>query len=155
MPVRMVQHKSHILKVTFLAAVARPRWNSASNSQFSGLIGIWPFTEQRLAQCNSGNGAAGTMETICVEVNKERYKRMLVDQMMPKIKEVWPAGPNRTIHAQQDNAPSHRISTSARIDPELLGACQSDGFDIKLINQPPNSPACNVQCRQKLRIDPC
>ena len=71
------------------------------------------------------------METVCVEVNKERYKRMLVDQVMPKIKEVWPAGPNRTIHAQQDNAPSHRINTSTRIDPELLAALDVAGGAVR------------------------
>ncbi|CAN0136468.1 unnamed protein product [Pylaiella littoralis] len=40
MPIRRVQHKSHIVKVMFIAAVARPRWNPTANSQFSGLIGI-------------------------------------------------------------------------------------------------------------------
>lgn len=70
------------------------------------------------------------METVCVEVNKERSKRMLVDQVIPKIKEVWPAGSNRFIRVQQDNAPCHRIAT----DPELVAACQSDGFNMEVIN---------------------
>lgn len=51
-----------------------------------------------MAERNSrSNRAVGTMETVYVEVNKERYKRMLVDQVIPKIKKVWPPGPNRTI----------------------------------------------------------
>lgn len=44
-PNRKVQSKSHIGKVMFLAAVARPRHNS-TNSPFSGKTGIYPFTEQ-------------------------------------------------------------------------------------------------------------
>lgn len=40
MPVRRVQHKSHVVKVMFLAAVARPRWDTHSNCHFNGLIEI-------------------------------------------------------------------------------------------------------------------
>jgi hypothetical protein len=39
-PYRALKQKSHITKVMFLAAVARPRWNGATNTQFGGLIGI-------------------------------------------------------------------------------------------------------------------
>jgi hypothetical protein len=46
-PYRPLKHKSHITKVMFLAAVARPRWDWATNTQFGGLLGIRPFDEQR------------------------------------------------------------------------------------------------------------
>ena len=46
LPVAKVQHKSHIQKVMFLAAVARPRYDTMINRNFRGKIGIFPFTRQ-------------------------------------------------------------------------------------------------------------
>ena len=53
----------------------------------------------------------------------------------------WPA-PTRhnPIFIQQDNAKSHRVNDHQ----DLLEACSSDGFNIEVINQPPNSPDTNV-----------
>jgi hypothetical protein len=45
-PYRTTRHKSHILKVMFLAAVARPRYNAEGECSFDGKIGIWPFVER-------------------------------------------------------------------------------------------------------------
>ncbi|CAM9939939.1 unnamed protein product, partial [Pylaiella littoralis] len=53
----------------------------------------------------------------------------------------WPAATRyNPIFLQQDNARPHLINN----DPDLLEACSSDGFDIRLINQPPNSPDTNI-----------
>ena len=41
--VRKAQSKKFITKVMFLAAVARPRHNLATNSAFDGKIGCWTF----------------------------------------------------------------------------------------------------------------
>ena len=53
----------------------------------------------------------------------------------------WPA-PTRhnPIFIQQDNAKSHRVNDHQ----DLLEACSSDGFNIEVINQPPNSPDTNM-----------
>ncbi|CAM9196216.1 unnamed protein product [Pylaiella littoralis] len=136
-PTRKVQHKSHITKVMFLAAVARPRFDSSRNRNFTGKLGIFPFTEQCVARRNSRNRAAGTLETKCVEVTKELWKRLII----PAIKACWPGGRGRAIYIQQDNAPSHRIND----DPDVVAACTADGWNIKLIiNQPSNSPDTNI-----------
>jgi hypothetical protein len=45
-PKRRTRHKSHILKVMFLAAIARPRYDGAGNCVFDGKIGMWPFVER-------------------------------------------------------------------------------------------------------------
>ena len=139
LPVAKVQHKSHIQKVIFLAAVARPRYDTMRNRNFSGKIGIFPFTRQVQAQRNSRNGAAGTTETKSklVEVTKEVYKRKMVDEVFPAIKREWP-GPPGEVLVQQDNAPAHRINDG----PEAAGT--ADGWNIKLINQPANSPDTNI-----------
>ncbi|CAM9901585.1 unnamed protein product, partial [Pylaiella littoralis] len=140
-PIRKVQSKRFITKIMFLAAVARPRWNHATNSLFDGKIGLWAFTEKVRAQRSSRNRAAGTMVTKCVEVTMETYKEKLINGVIPAIKEKWPAATRgNTIFCQQDNAKPHRVND----DEGLREACSSDGFDIELINQPPNSPDTNI-----------
>jgi hypothetical protein len=45
-PKRVCAHKLHILKVMFLAAVARPCFDDNGQCIFDGKIGIWPFIEK-------------------------------------------------------------------------------------------------------------
>ena len=90
-PVRKVQSKRFITKVMFIAAVARPRHNPATNSAFDGKIGLWAFTEKVPAVRSSRNRPAGTLVTKCVEVTKETYKAKLIDGVIPAIKAKWPA----------------------------------------------------------------
>ena len=81
------------------------------------------------------------MVTNCVEVTKETYKEKLVNGVIPAIKEKWPAATRRsTIYIQQGNAKPHRVNE----DEDLCEACSADGFDIRLINQPPNSPDTKI-----------
>ncbi|CAM9853573.1 unnamed protein product, partial [Pylaiella littoralis] len=140
-PVRKVQSKRFITKVMFIAAVARPRHNPATNAPFNGKVGLWAFTEKVPAVRNSQNRAAGTLVTKCAEVTKEAYKAKLIEGVIPAIKEKWPAATrSNTIFVQQDNAKPHRVNDHQ----DLLEACSSDGFGIRLINQPPNSPDTNI-----------
>ena len=62
-PKRTTKHKSHIPKVMFLAAVARPRFDAEGKCIFDGKIGIWPFVETVPAKRSSANRARGTLET--------------------------------------------------------------------------------------------
>lgn len=109
------------------------------NREFSGKIGIFPFTRRVQAQRKSRNRPAGQMETKTVEVAKEMYKRKMLDEVFPAIKREWP-GPPGSVLVQQDSAPAHRIND----DPDIVAAGTADGWDIKLINQPPNSPDTNI-----------
>lgn len=61
-------------------------------------------------------------------------------QILPAIKTKWPEGSSKTIFIQQDNAKPH-IKDS---DPDFRAAASSEGFQISLIQQPPNSPDTNV-----------
>lgn len=140
-PVRKVQSKRFITKVMFIAAVARPRHNTAANALFDGKVGMWAFTEKVPAVRSSRNRPAGALVTKCVEVTKVTYKAKLIDEVIPAIKAKWPAATRDSpIFLQQDNARPHLIIN----DAEVLEACTSDGFDIRLINQPPNSPDTNI-----------
>ena len=140
-PVRSVKHKSHIDKVMFLAATAKPRWDPGKNQYFDGKLGIWPFAHQVAAQRSSANRPAGTLEWKTFNVNREEYKKMLIEKVLPAIKEKWPRGTlNQPKFIQQDNAPLHIKSD----DPDFAAKAASLGLNISLINQPPNSPDTNI-----------
>jgi hypothetical protein len=66
---------------------------------------------------------------------------MLIDNVLPAIRAVWPCGSVRiTIDCQQDNVKPH-INP---LDQEFLHVSYIDGFHIRLRKQPPNNPNFNV-----------
>ena len=69
-PQRRCQNKDHILKVMFLAVVARPRFNAQGECTFDGKIGFFPFVEKVAAQRASRNCPCGHIETKLLPVNK-------------------------------------------------------------------------------------
>lgn len=141
-PLRTTQSKHFIEKVMFLAAVARPRFDVEKNITFDGKIGIFPFVTEKPAERSSVNRPKGTMETkVLPTVTKEVSRDYLVNKVLPAIKEKWPEEDRgRPIIIQQDNAKTH-ISVH---DPEFVAAATSDGYDIRLTCQPPNSPDTNI-----------
>ena len=52
-------NKRFTKKVMFLAAVARPQFHHHKHAWFDGLIGIWEFAEEKVAQRTSINCPAG------------------------------------------------------------------------------------------------
>ena len=125
----------------FLAAVARPRWDVSKNQWFNGKIGIWPFTYQEPAKRSSKNRAAGTMITKCIEaVNKVESLKMLINNLLPAIRNQWPRSPAMTAVIQQDNAKPH-IDPS---DSAFAEAASKLGVAVRLTCQPANSPDTNV-----------
>ena len=86
-PNRFVVNKDHILKVMFLCAVARPRFNPAGECLFDGKIGLFPFVERIQAQRASVNRPRGAPIIRCVPVTTDRYRQFLVEKVVPAIKE--------------------------------------------------------------------
>ena len=70
MPERHALNKDHLIKVMFLCAIARPRYNDAGTCIFDGKIGMWPFVETRIARRSSQNRPAGTPETKVISCDK-------------------------------------------------------------------------------------
>lgn len=132
-PTRQTQSKRYITKVMFMCAVARPR------GDFDGKIGIWAFTTTEQAQRNSKNHRRGDLVVKPQNIDKDVYREMLIDNVLPAILEKFP-DTNATIIVQQDNAGPH-IQPD---DPDWLEAVESTGWDINLNFQPPNSPDLNV-----------
>lgn len=141
-PDRSCQSKNFIAKVMFLAATARPRFDSEGRVVFQGKIGCWPFVTEQPAQRSSRNRQAGTMEMKAItSVKRETIKAFLIEKVIPAILEKWPRSEHReTIFIQQDNARTHVPPT----DPDFLAAASQSGFDIRLTCQPPNSPDFNI-----------
>lgn len=140
-PQRICKSKKFIGKVMFLAAVARPRWDHSRNKWFNGRIGIWPFVTKEKALRSSKNRAKGTPATKPITVDKQVYRQFLLEKLIPAIKAKWPRRTaSQPIFVQQDNAKPHISPT----DEQFVLAGSSNGFDIRLRCQPPNSPDFNV-----------
>lgn len=141
-PLRSCQSKNFIVKVMFLAAMARPRFDAEGNEIFSGKIGIFPFITEQAAQRRSRNREAGTMEIKpMTSIKRETIRAYLIEKVIPAIQRNWPREEsNRTIFIQQDNARTHIDPTDEQF---RLAACQH-GFDIQLTCQPSNSPDLNI-----------
>ena len=60
--------------------------------------------------------------------------------MLPAIKSKWPSAAGKDIYIQQDNARPHIKDD----DATFRMAASADGFNIRLVHQPPNSPDTNV-----------
>lgn len=141
-PYRTCKSKNFITKVMFLVAVARPRFDLQGNELFSKKIGVFPFVTQELAKRTSSNKVAGTLETKAMtSVNRDVIRSFLIEKVIPAIKGKRPREDvKKPIFIQQDNAGTH-ISHN---DDEFLQAATQDGFDIRLMCQPTNSPDLNV-----------
>lgn len=68
------------------------------------------------------------------------YCSFFIQQIIPAIKQKWPKDAPKTIFIQQDNAKPHLTDS----DPVFRAAADADGFNIHLMQQPPNSPDCNA-----------
>ncbi|CEG36307.1 uncharacterized protein PHALS_02214 [Plasmopara halstedii] len=144
-PHRTYQSKRFITKVMFLAAVARPRFDSYHQRKFDGRTGMLPFVYQEAAKRCSKNCEAGALETKCIQsISKEEVKKKLIKCVLPAIREKWPkAWRGKTsdrIVIQQDSARPHPSGDG----PDLVNELKKDGFNISLHCQPPNSPDMNV-----------
>ena len=145
-PTRRVRNKNHITKVMFLCAQARPRWDSTKNQMWDGKIGIWPIGHFAPAQRRSARRAAGTMVWHDEKINKDKYRELLLEKVVPAIVEKWPRrdwNNNRfIIRMQQDGAKSHIHPT----DEAFLAGLAALGVENKLLlyTQPANSPDTNI-----------
>ena len=91
----------------FMCAVDRPRWDIHGKREFDGKIGIWSLIFQESENWASKNFPAGTMETKGItSINRVEMTKMLVEKVIPEIKQKWPTGSKHCI-IQQDNAKPH------------------------------------------------
>jgi DNA-binding transcriptional regulator YhcF (GntR family) len=145
-PVRHTKHKGYILKVMFLCAKARPRWDPTKREMWDGKLGIWPIGAYTIAKRTSKNRPAGTQEWKNDTVDREAYKEMLKEKVIQSIIEKWPAAEwsddSVVIKIQQDGAGGH----CKEDDEEIAEYIQSIHLEdkVKLYTQPANSPDLNI-----------
>ncbi|ETV80254.1 hypothetical protein H257_06595 [Aphanomyces astaci] len=125
---RTCKSKRHLLKVMFLSAVARPRWDNSKEEWFDG---------RSRRSCRRD---AGTPVVKTVNVTRPTFKAMLIDNVIPTIRSKWPSGESRAIKIQQDNARPHMPPS----DVDIVAACKVEGWDMQVVFQPPHSPDLNV-----------
>ena len=82
---RWCRHTSHIATVMFGAALARQHQNPVTGEWWDGKVHLHPFVEFKVAQCNSIRHQAGTIETKTINVNKEQFRRWIVEYVVPAI----------------------------------------------------------------------
>jgi hypothetical protein len=142
-PKRHTRHKGYITKIMFLNFQAKPRY-VAGHGWWDGKVGIWPIGHVEQAQKSSVNRPAGADVWVNDNVDKDMYRFVLINEVVPKIVEVWPNfdRPSVKVKLQQDGAKSH-------IDPmdeEWQEFLHEMGWEdkIELLTQPANSPDTNV-----------
>lgn len=106
LPARRVVHKSHITKVMFLAATARPVFDADGTCTFDGKIGCWPIIERTKARRSSRNRQKGAEVIKPLNVTRDIYRKLLLEKVIPAIKTKFPRR-NRSVVIQQDGARSH------------------------------------------------
>lgn len=126
----------------FLVAIARPIFDAKGNEIFSRKIGVFSFVTKEPAKRSSINKIAGTLETKPINlINKQIVKSFLLDKVLPAIKKKWPREDiDRPIFTQQDNA---RTNIDCD-DEDFLRVVSQNGFDIRMMCQPTNSPDLNI-----------
>jgi hypothetical protein len=140
-PLRTVKNKNQIGKVMFLTAVARPRYGAGGVVTFDGKIGTWAFVKETPAAKRSKNREKGTLEVKAVKVTRDVMRDYLCQLVVPAIQDKWPdEDVGRTIYIQQDNAKPHVLPN----DEGFRQAVAQTDLDIRLMQQPPNSPDLNV-----------
>ncbi|KAG3008392.1 hypothetical protein PC120_g16258 [Phytophthora cactorum] len=109
---------------------------------FLAAIELWPLTETYMAMRASVNRKKGTLCSRNVAyVDRPLYKHYIIEEVIPDIKAKWPASEHgKTIFIQQDNA-TPRVPVSG---PDVVAAGTSEGWNIRLLFQSPNSPDLNV-----------
>jgi len=145
-PARRTKHKSHITKIMFMCAQARPRWVARENQYWDGKIGMWPIGSFEAAKRGSVNRPRGTMVWRNKKLDKSEYLKVMCENIIPAIRDKWPRTQwndnTYKILVQQDGATPHKIND----DPAWLGFLEEQGLanKINLVTQPPNSPDLNI-----------
>ena len=161
-PKRRVRHKSHVAKLMFLIALARPR------PGFDGKIGVWGISEEYLAVYNTANQDPGDEKVRSYTLNANRYQDLMVDEVFPAIRAAFPD--EEVVYVQHDGATPHTGKTKGkknRPTPVVLaeaGNKRKRGEPrIEMVVQPAQSPdfnlcdlaflralACSVRKRRRL-----
>lgn len=121
-------------------ACSRPIINQETGVvEFDGKIGIFPFVQLVPAQRASRNRPRGMLVVKNVTVDANAYFDMLCNNVLPAIHAKFP-NVDIQLSLQQDNASPHMDP----LDETWREACETSGIDVRVFNQPANSPDLNI-----------
>lgn len=153
-PVTAILSRSHLNKVMFLGAVARP----LPQHNFDGMIGLYPVGDLVPAQRSSRNRPAGSLVFRGANMDADMFCKMLKESVIPDAirKAPWA----HRIVIQMDNAGGHgggrgdvNATTCARLNEwardlprDILEQCDDPDNppQVEFVAQPPRSPDLNV-----------
>jgi hypothetical protein len=94
------------------------------------------------AKRSSVNRPAETIEMKPISsITKDTIRQFMLEKVLPAIREKWPhEDADKPIYIQKDNTKPH-LSPN---DRQFCEAARQDGFDMRLVCQPSNSPDFNV-----------
>jgi hypothetical protein len=113
---------------------------------------MWPIGYYDKAQRSSVNRPAGTRVWKNANMDHDRFRMMIIDDLIPSIQALWPSGewqdPNFKIIVQQDGAGAHPQSWKDTVIQSTLRELEQNGNftpgKISFEAQPPNSPDTNI-----------
>ena len=138
-PYRHVQHKSFLMKIMFLCAVARPRYGMRRNAWFDGKIGIWRIGKWEPAKRSSKKRSKGMPVWRKQCITMDVYREFLIQKFLPAVKEKWPTR-NGRIWLQQDGAKSHILGDDVEFKEEVAKI----GLNLTVFTQLPNLSDTNI-----------
>jgi len=140
-PHRICKNKNYIPRIMFLCVVARPRFRDGV-CVFDGKIGCFPLVTIEHAIRDSPYRLRGEEVIKPIQsITRDIIRDFMINKVLPAIRAKWPREDvHKPIFIQQDNAPTHLKVD----DPQFCECTKHDGFDIRLICQPANSPDFNV-----------
>jgi hypothetical protein len=134
-----VHHTSHIPKVMFLTAVARP----VKAHNFNGMIGLWRICNYQIATKKSKFHNRGDVYVADCNVTAQYYRNLLVGDhgVMQSIREKMPWMEGERLFIQHDGASAHDKGGNK----EFFETDEhTQLFNIGIIKQPAQSPDLNV-----------
>ena len=131
-----IQHKSHIPKLMFLTALARPD----PEHGFDGKIGIWRVQEQKICMKSNRYHRAGDVYYKDCNMNGKIYQKFMMN-IFSAIKTKMPWLQGQEVIVQQDGAPSHKTQENMNY---FATEGQKNGWNINVITQPAQSPDLNI-----------
>ena len=130
LPHRYVRHKSHIEKVMFLCAQARPRYDHSKKCTWDGKIAMIPIGNHTVAQRNSVHYRKGEKKWKNENVDTEVYLRIM-EEVVRSIANSWPRGQwndsKFKVKIQHDGAPAHSSGEFHRGWHMMLGELYVEG----------------------------
>jgi hypothetical protein len=140
-PDETTRHKSHIIKVMFVAVLGMPQM--VNGEKWDGKIGLFPVTRITQAKRNSEYRLAGTDVVENVNLTADVYYDLMTreDGILAAIRDKMYWARNANIVIQHDGAPAHWHGTNNLRLPEA-GALH--GWNITFQTQPAQSPDLNV-----------